>query len=549
MRRPRSSARTLLALLLAIALAAPPAFGQDARDVFGEVIDVRVVNFETVVADKSGRRITGLTRDDFRLLVDGREVPIDYFSEVRDGLVYPEQASFYDKDGGSMEDFEPEEARHTNYLVFVDDVFSIGAQRNLVLKALSEQLSAIGPKDRVAVMSFGGGDVERLTNWTSAPEEIRGALEGASKRKAKGAFRRSERAVFNPAYSQQEAYIRLVEGQLENLIVAASIAMRSAAPATGRKVLLLLSGGWPFELSIYEDPSLRSTFRGSGSMNELFLAQREQFGRNLWSYGMGVGIYQTLADTANLLGYTIYPIDVPGVSSTGADVTQDALTPDAALRPSSDSTLEASLLFLADETGGKAMLNSNRLQALDRVVEDTSSYYWLGFTSDRRANNQRHRVQLEARNPDYRVRTRKDYVDFSRNVEIEMMVEGALLFQEEEDPSDFSIVIGETRRIERKKMEVPIRLDIPVEELTHLFYEGSYLANMTVTVAVKDKRDTLSTVQTMPFQASNASLPEVGQFATYEMDLQLWREPHDLVVMVQDIATGTVLSSTVRIVP
>lgn len=546
MTRQRSGPRTLLTLLVSATLAISPAIGQETEDVFSEVIDVRVVNFETVVTDKSGRRITGLSREDFRLLVDGREVPIDYFSEVRDGQVFPETPP-----GGEAppDDFQPAEARHTNYLVFVDDVFSIGAQRNLVLRALGEQLSAIGPEDQVAVMSFGGGTVERLTNWTSATGEIRAALEAASKRKAKGAFRRSERAVFNPAFSQREAYIRLVEAQLDNLIVATSIAMRSAAPATGRKVLLLLSGGWPYELNIYEDPSLRSTFRDSGSMNERFLAQREQFGRNLWSYGLGVGIYQSLADTANLLGYTIYPIDVPGLSNAGPDVTQDRLAPDGAASPSSDSTLEASLLFLARETGGKAMLNSNRLRALDRAAADTRSYYWLGFTSDRRANNRRHRVRLETRDPQFKVRTRKDFVDFSRGIEIEMMVEGALLFQEPADESDFDIIIGETKRIERKKMEVPIRLAIPVEELTHLFYEGNYLANMTVTVAVKDKRHTLSTVQTMPFQASNPSLPAVGEFATYDMDLQLWREPHDLVVMVQDIASGAVLSSTVRVLP
>lgn len=225
------------------------------------------------------------------------------------------------------------------------------------------------------------------------------------------------------------------------------------------------------------------------------------------------------------------------------------MIPVGAQAPSSDTALEASLLFLARETGGKAMLNSNRLRALERAADDTRSYYWLGFTSDRRANNQRHRVRLETRDSSLKVRTRKDFVDFSRSVEIEMMVEGALLFQEKDDPSDFDVLIGEARRLERRKMEVPLQLEIPVEELTHLFYDGNYLANMTVTVAVKDKRDTLSTVQTLPFQASNPSRPEVGDVATYEMDIQLWREPHDLVVMVQDIATGNVLSSTVRVRP
>ncbi len=542
--------RLLPAIGLALAALHAGAPAQEPEDVFSEVIDVRVVNLESVVTDAAGERVRGLTRDDFRLIVDGREVPIDYFSEVRDGVVLPEKPRA-EAAGGIADPADPEalERRSTNFLVFIDDVFSIGAQRDLVLENLGEQLALIHPEDQVAVMSFDGSDVERLSGWTSSAAEIGDALARAARRKAKGAFRRTERAIYNPAYSQQESYIRLVEEQLENLTVAASIAMRSAAPATGRKVLLLLSGGWPYELNIYDDPTLRNTFRNSDSLNQRFMAEREQFGRNLWSYGLAVGIFQALADTANLLGYTIYPIDVPGLGAGGAGISEDRPTPELGVRPSAESSVEASLLFLAAETGGKAMLNRNRLLALERAAADTSSYYWLGFTADRRADNRRHAVRLESRHPGLEVRTRKDYVDFSRQVEVEMMVEGALLFREQAAASDFDVRVGAARRLARKKMEVPIQLEIPLERLTHLYYGGEYLANMTVTLAVKDKRDTLSSVVTVPFQSSQPQRPGTGEIVTYEMDVELWREPHDLVVMVQDVATGTVLSSSVRVQP
>ncbi len=537
------------AALLLLSLATP-LLAQQSDDVFSDVIDVRVVNFETVVEDAQGRRVSGLTRDDFRLIVDGRELPVEYFSEVRDGFLLPESTPVTDTPSESPLAEASPERRNTHFLVFVDDVFSIGAQRNLVLDKVAQQLTELHTDDRVAVVSFDGGDVERLSDWTSAPAEIRAALERAKKRKAKGAFRRMERAVINPAFSRQESYIRLVEEQLENLTVAASIAMRSAAPETGRKVLLLLSGGWPYELNIYADPTLRTTFGDSDSLNQRFMAQREQFGRNLWSYSLGTGIFQTLADTANLLGYTIYPIDVPGIGGSG-DIASDGPAPAQGLlaEAASESGVEASLLFLARETGGKAMLNSNRLTALERTAEDTRSYYWLGFTSDRRANNQRHRVQIEARRPDLKVRTRKDYVDFSRQVEVEMMVEGALLFQADEDGDDFDVRLGDPTQIARKKMEIPIQLAIPTDELTHLYYGGEYLARMTVTLAVKDRRNTLSSVVTLPFEARRSDRPATGDVTTYDVDVELWRERHDLVVMVQDLATGTVLTSSVEVRP
>ena len=79
----------LAAALLAVA--APAAAQPDPRpsESFGEVVDVRVVNVEVVVTDRSGERVTGLTPESFRLRVDGEPVPITYFSEVVDGVARP----------------------------------------------------------------------------------------------------------------------------------------------------------------------------------------------------------------------------------------------------------------------------------------------------------------------------------------------------------------------------------------------------------------------------------------------------------------------------
>lgn len=541
-----------LALLLTLLpiLPSSPASAQEVDDVFGEVIDVRVVNIETVVTDRQGRRVSGLTPADFRLVVDGREVPIDYFSEVHEGRVLPPEGAATRPGITAPREPTVGSARHVNYLIFIDDFFSIGAHRDRVLEGLRRQLAGMGPDDRVAIVAFEGGSAERLLGWTDSREEIAAALDRASRRKARGLFRRAERSVFGGRGARQESYVRLVQEQLENLTVAVATAMRSAAPPTGRKVLLLMSGGWPYELDIYEDPAFRDTFRGSGSLNERFLGERAEFGRNLWSYGLGRSSYQLIADTANLLGYTIYPIDVPGIGAAGRSVEDDA--PGAATPPldgSAESIAEATLLFLARETGGKAMLNSNNVRALERAAEDTRSYYWLGFTADRRADNRRHDVRLEARDPALRVRSRRGFVDFSRGLEVSMMVEGALLFDTQRSGEDFDIHIGEPRRLERRKMEVPVELRIPVGDLTHLYHRGSYEARMSVTLAVKDRRDTLSAVRTFPFENRSPQLPAPGAVATYELDVELWREQHELVVMVQDLATGSVLSSSTRIEP
>ncbi|HEX6862837.1 MAG TPA: hypothetical protein VF414_08480, partial [Thermoanaerobaculia bacterium] len=78
--------KRLQALLpsLCLALAAPAAAWQtppaETPSIYGEVIDVRVVNVEVVVIDRQGNRVQDLKPGDFRLTVDGKEVPIEYFT-------------------------------------------------------------------------------------------------------------------------------------------------------------------------------------------------------------------------------------------------------------------------------------------------------------------------------------------------------------------------------------------------------------------------------------------------------------------------------------
>ncbi len=70
----RSAIAALLAGLLGVAPPPPSAAGPLAEDAaFGE-IEVRLVEVEVLVTDKSGRPITGLGRDDFELSEDGETV-------------------------------------------------------------------------------------------------------------------------------------------------------------------------------------------------------------------------------------------------------------------------------------------------------------------------------------------------------------------------------------------------------------------------------------------------------------------------------------------
>ncbi len=68
---------------------------------------------------------------------------------------------------------------------------------------------------------------------------------------------------------------------------------------------------------------------------------------------------------------------------------------------------------LARETGGKASLNGLREAALERTLDDTQAYYWLGFSPTWNADGKKHDIRLEVRNSGLRVRARRSYSDLS----------------------------------------------------------------------------------------------------------------------------------------
>ena len=365
------------------------------------------------------------------LKVDGKPVSVEYFTEVKDGLAVA-PASGEAPEAATLPGVEPGEPIGTNYLVFVDSLFSIQQQRNIVLGAMKKELGRLGPGDRMSVVAWDGGRLERLAGWTGSREEIAQALDRAAKMPSYGLVRRVEleqllsqvRTFQNlgtgagfegndvlarvlgasPGLSMTEIdYARTLAYQIAGASRAVISTMRGSAVPPGRKVLLLLSGGWPF--------SLESYVRG---------AQPVALARELPESQPALN---DLSNTANLLGYTIYPIDVPGISSVVGDVRVDPMQGQGSFivgPPSSQGRLdsgssneipmpstltyadtfreqetEGTLYYLAKQTGGKPLLNGNREIALAGASADTRSYYWLGFTPDWQKDGKSHRVTVE----------------------------------------------------------------------------------------------------------------------------------------------------------
>lgn len=528
--------RTLFLLVLLAAslptLAQEPAVGEPLSS-FGEVIDVRVVNLEVVVTDREGVRVPGLSRGDFRLLVDGREIPIEFFTEVREGEAMASPSA--EGEGPGATSVVPDGPVGTSFLVFIDNLFSLRVRRDEVLRGLKADIAQMGPEDRMAVVAYDGRKLVKLCSWIRSPDELSRAVEQAFDQRAYGINEKAALAAMEASQRlvpsdlgrglsfDQLVYAQQLNDRIERAVMAAVSTLRAFSQAPGRKVMLLLAGGWPASPAAYAANSL-------GPVYDLRLP---------W-HG---NLYGPIIDTANRLGYTVYPVDVPGLEASGPDAS--AASPTApGLFDQRENEIHTALRDIAASTGGRPLLNESRLASLRTVHADTRSYYWLGFTPSWRQKDQRHGVQVEVKRPDLKVRSRSGFLDMSRSAEVTMMVEHALLFGGNAATPTMPIAVGTGKRTSRKEMLVPLSLTIPLSSITLLRSGNRYVTQLELRVAAMDERGDRSEIPVIPLHFDfDRPPPPSGGHIRYDTELQLRRIEQHLIVTLFDPLSGKITTA------
>lgn len=553
--RPRSLPKlpALLALLgLAAAAAAAQAPAPPATPVFGETVEVRVVNFEVMVTDRDGVPVTGLGPTDFRLTVDGKEFPIRYFTEVRGGDAVDAAGIGAGAPAvAAVPDLVPGSPVGTSYLVFVDDFFALGRDRDRVVRSLIDELPRLAPEDRMAVVAFDGTRLEMLSSWSGSPAELERALRKATTRPALGLQRLAEKRnlatdqrlrrevgiarspLENRLDITERFYAETIEQQVFNMVSGAAAALRGFANPPGRKVFVLLAGGWPFDPADY-------------AANE--------FGRSIVEPALrrGERLFAPLVDTANQLGYTIYAVDVPGLASDSfgdAELSDPPSIDDTATGFLRESNTQWSLQHVARQTGGRALVNAARLQPLSRAAADTRSYYWLGFVPDWQGNDSRHRMEVSVLRAGLKLRSRSGYVDMARQTEVSMAVESVLLFGNGPNVRPLAVRFGRSQRTSMNVMRVPIELAVPLDGLTFVPVDGGFATDLELRLAALDERGGRSEIPVVPVRLKLAAPPAPGGFVKYETTVDLRRVANQLVVAVYDPVSGTIYSASAEVRP
>ena len=331
-------------------------------------ISVTLVQVDAVVTDKQGKPVTDLGSSDFEIYEDGRKQHITNFSYV---ATQPEPTPATSKSEarsktplppGPPTRLRPDQVRRTIALV-VDDLGlsfeSTAAVKDALKKFVDQQMQ---PGDLVAIIRTGAG-MGALQQFTADKRQLYAAIE----RVRWNMNGRSEIGAFAPIGGDASAGGSIAESVDElrteiysvGTLGALNFVVRGLRELPGRKSVILLSDG--FRL-----------FNLDRSSQRVYDALR------------------SLSDLANRASVVIYTIDARGLQTLGLTAADDVRGQSSEqIEQALDARRQAmfdtqqGLQYLAQETGGLAIRNSNDLGGgIRRVLDDQRGYYLLGYVPE-----------------------------------------------------------------------------------------------------------------------------------------------------------------------
>ena len=441
--------RTLHALLLLLLVGAPLAAQMEiAEETFADEIEVSLVNLEVVVADRKGKSVSGLGREDFQVLEDGKPVEITNF--------YAETAGSGPAESADLRSLD----QRLSLVVFVDDYNTEQESRNSILDGLKEFLgSSLSPGDQVMVVRF-GRSLEVRKPFTTDVGEVLSEVEVIRKLASNLASRESSRdhqiQVIADALSiggwGAGAEARIQEyAEVETSYVAASLSALETVVGwlgglPGRKAVLYVSDGLPAvpgeDLFIWAEAysGYRSGRRISGMGSATYDASE---------------LFRRVTSKASRNRVAIYPIEAMGARWVRGTRLQEARI----------QNRQNGLTFLAEETGGRTMFNVSQAgAALQTMATDLSTYYSIGYRPQRAADDREHKIEVKVKGKGLTARYRRWYQDKSLGEAIAERTAATMVFGAEENPLGAALEIGQQTPA-GESFVVPLRVKVPLGKL------------------------------------------------------------------------------------
>ncbi len=570
------SAAIVAALTAVLVLSFPVTTAQpEPSGTFGESVDVQLINVEVWVTDRQGNPVTGLTVKDFEVREDGKKVKISNFAEVRDPALAPTfepTAPIEAPLEGSppevpleLEDLLREDERPGEgfLAIYIDELFSAPVGREQLVEDLRTFFSLQRvPADRILILRQ-DKDLRVEANFGSSLAELETALERLEKPSPRGAqtwadeknaFRQLqgawERLItlggsipnqdpcdFFPdeAFREVQFHVELSRSRIQETLGYLDDTASFLAGLPGPKTLIYVSDGLP-------------TTPGTDLMSFVkHLCPDRSVDRHQEYYQGLNDAFRRLSRHANANRVTMYTMQASGLRHQGSAMSADQRgvrgTVEAISRYTSESRISArqGLFLLAEETGGRAVVNRNRfIEELEQIAEDMSGYYSLAYEPRHGGDGLEHRIDVRVDAEGYgklRIRHRPGYRDKSLDQRMFERLESTLYLNLMANPLNVSLGAGQLKPGEKETATVPLHVWVPVEQITFLPQRGGDRASLKVLVLARDERNRQTAFKQEVYRLGRPPEGPPGQRVSLVFELELEQGIHVVALGVRDEAT------------
>lgn len=500
-----------LFLLLGTLLLSVPTLAQEAADqenleadgFFVEQVDVNVVNVEVYVTDKKGNRIKGLTKDDFTLEVDKNSMAISNFYAVEGGKARNAKGlSTLQPADPRLPEIEPEpEEQRLHLVVFVDNFNLHPFTRNRTLSSLRNFLrTRLNRGDQVMLVTY-DRSLHVRHPFTADPEIIASALFELEELSGHRIHFDSERRDILRTIEEAEdiyqvrgrasQYAESVYSDMRFTLDALQELVDTLAGLPGRKAVLHVSDG--LSMRAGEDIFYAMSDKFPTETGVLLDSQRYDLSRR----------YSTITSLANANRVTFYTLEAAGLRTYSyMDASNATIGGGAKTDQIHFSNIQAPLHFMADETGGTSMTNSNDYTPmLARMGDDFDDYYSLGFIPAASESGRYKRIKVRVKGQKqnkYQVRHRDGYREKPVSTRMTDGTLAALHYGYQKNDLPIRLELGAQTRQDNGNYLVSLLVKIPIGDLSFLPREEMLRGRVRLFVGAKDSEGGMAPVTDVP---------------------------------------------------
>jgi VWFA-related protein len=522
----------------------------------GETIEVAIVNVDVVVTGKDGKRVHGLTRDDFEIYENGKAQPLSHFAEYR-GEAIQDRGSLSAEAAATLEETPSEPpsdqpSQRRTLVLFIEEFKLPGFRVDAFITSLKDLVrNTIRSGDSVSLVSFDGnakvrlsatGDVaaverelDEIGRECSGPvrEMVRiAAVESEDVRafNAEVAAIGSARGMQMSMPSDTEvavnaARIHALEARVEmnRRVATINTLIHGMAGIEGKKLLVLAS----HRLGEYTG----AEFYYAAGITDTMIPALERADLD------NRPAVRSIIANANASGVTIYPVFPTGLDYTPAD-------PGA--RDISRNVLINEMVMLeqiADQTGGATSYGTlNTAKLMPTVAEDMSNYYSLAYRATPQRDDYARKIVVKMKDPALKARARREFVEKSDDSQMRDRVLAMLHDAPMESSFELQAELGTIKKTGRRTQTAPLKVRIPINALTLIPQGGKHSGAFTVYAITGGKLGEISEVtrrtQTFDVPAADLERALAGYF-TYDFDVIISPLTKRVVIGVLDEVSKT----------